>query len=150
MKTVLTYGTFDLFHVGHVNLLRRLKAMGDKLVVGCSTDEFNSIKGKKTIYPFEHRKIILESCRYVDNVFREDCWEQKRDDIHREGASLFVMGDDWAGKFDDLSDVVEVFYIPRTSDISTTEIKTYLSVRSQEKDQELKNLISRALDLISL
>lgn len=148
MKTVITYGTFDLFHVGHVNLLRRLRSMGDRLVVGCSTDEFNSLKGKKTVYPFEHRKIILEACSYVDSVFREDNWEQKRDDIHREDASLFVMGDDWAGKFDDLSDIVEVFYIPRTPDISTTEIKTYLNLRNQEKDQEMRNILSHAIEIL--
>lgn len=149
MKVVITYGTFDLFHAGHVNLLRRLKGMGDKLCVGCSTDEFNVIKGKKTVYPFEQRKLLLESCRYVDAVFAENSWEQKREDIQREGASLFVMGDDWAGKFDYLDDVVDVTYIPRTPDISTTEIKTYLSVRNQEKDQELRNLLSRAIEVIS-
>lgn len=149
MKTVITYGTFDLFHSGHVNLLRRLSEMGDKLVVGCSTDEFNSLKGKNTVYPYEQRKLLLEACRYVDKVFPEISWDQKRTDIRRENASLFVMGDDWAGKFDELSDIVNVFYIPRTPDISTTEIKTYLSIRNQEKDQEIKNLLSRALELMS-
>lgn len=148
MKIVITYGTFDLFHVGHVRLLQRLSDMGDKLVVGCSTDSFNKMKGKRTVYPYEQRKLLLESCRYVDSVFPEDNWEQKREDIHRESASLFVMGDDWAGKFDSLSDIVEVFYIPRTPDISTTEIKTYLSVRNEEKDQEIRNLLTRALGLM--
>ncbi|WP_223669272.1 adenylyltransferase/cytidyltransferase family protein [Kangiella shandongensis] len=148
MKTVITYGTFDLFHVGHVKLLQRLSDMGSKLVVGCSTDSFNQLKGKRTVYPYQQRKLLLESCRYVDKVFPEENWEQKREDIIRESASLFVMGDDWAGKFDSLSDIVEVFYIPRTPDISTTEIKTYLSVRNEEKDQEIRNLLTRALGLM--
>lgn len=148
MKTVITYGTFDLFHVGHVKLLQRLNDMGDKLVVGCSSDSFNMIKGKRTVYPYQQRKLLLESCRYVDKVFPEETWEQKREDITRENASLFVMGDDWAGKFDNLADIVEVFYIPRTPDISTTEIKTYLSVRNQEKDLEIRNLLTRALELM--
>ncbi|MDG2394053.1 MAG: adenylyltransferase/cytidyltransferase family protein, partial [Thalassotalea sp.] len=142
MKTIITYGTFDLFHVGHINLLKRLSELGDRLVVGCSTDSFNSLKGKTTVYPYEQRKALLEACRYVDNVFPEENWEQKRADITREKATLFVMGDDWAGKFDNLSDLVEVFYIPRTPDISSTEVKTYLKVRDEEKTVEIKNLLS--------
>lgn len=141
MKTVITYGTFDLFHVGHVRLLQRLRAHGDRLVVGLSSDSFNQIKGKKTVMPYQHRAEILESCRYVDKVFPETCWEQKREDIIREGASMFAMGDDWAGKFDDLSDLCEVMYLPRTKDISTTEIKGLLSLISQDKLGELRDVI---------
>ncbi|QDC38072.1 adenylyltransferase/cytidyltransferase family protein [Sphingobium fuliginis] len=123
MSTVLTYGTFDLFHFGHVRLLRRLAGLGTKLVVGCSTDEFNMIKGKKVVVPYAQRREILLSCRYVSDVFPENTWEQKRDDIIREKADIFGMGHDWTGKFDDLSDIVEVVYLPRTEGVSTTELK---------------------------
>lgn len=143
MKTVVTYGTFDLFHVGHVKLLARLHELGDRLVVGCSTDAFNKIKNKRTVYPYEQRKAILESCRFVDKVFPESNWEQKRNDLTREGADIFAMGDDWAGHFDELSDQVQVVYLPRTPDISSTEIKELLSVVSQERLKEALNLIQR-------
>lgn len=123
MVTVITYGTFDLFHFGHVRLLKRLRGLGDRLVVGCSSDEFNLLKGKKTVVPYAHRREILLSCRYVSDVFPENNWEQKRDDIIREKADIFGMGHDWTGKFDDLSDVAKVVYLPRTEGISTTEIK---------------------------
>ena len=123
MATVITYGTFDLFHFGHVRLLKRLRNLGDRLVVGCSTDEFNNLKGKKTVVPYAHRREILLSCRYVSDVFPEDNWEQKRADVIREKADIFGMGHDWTGKFDDLSDLVKVVYLPRTDGISTTEIK---------------------------
>lgn len=124
--TVLTYGTFDLFHVGHVRLLRRLRDLGDRVVVGCSTDAFNAVKGKRAVVPFEQRREILLACRYVDAVFAEETWEQKRDDIRREGARIFAMGDDWIGRFDHLRDMVEVVYLPRTPGISTTAIKETL------------------------
>ena len=123
MVTVITYGTFDLFHFGHVRLLKRLRDLGDRLVVGCSTDDFNNLKGKKTVVPYAHRREILLSCRYVSDVFPEDNWEQKRDDIIREKADIFGMGHDWTGKFDDLSDLLKVVYLPRTDGVSTTEIK---------------------------
>ena len=123
MTTVITYGTFDLFHFGHVRLLKRLRSLGDRLVVGCSSDEFNLLKGKKTVVPYTHRKEILLSCRYVSDVFPENNWEQKRDDIIREKADIFGMGHDWTGKFDDLSDLVKVVYLPRTEGISTTDLK---------------------------
>lgn len=123
MVTVITYGTFDLFHFGHVRLLKRLRALGDKLVIGCSSDEFNSLKGKKTVVPYAHRREILLSCRYVSDVFPEHNWEQKREDIIREKADIFGMGHDWTGKFDDLCDLVKVVYLPRTDGISTTDLK---------------------------
>lgn len=123
MKTVITYGTFDLFHLGHVRLLHRLSNLGDRLVVACSTDEFNATKGKRCIMPFEHRLEILEACRYVDKVIPERNWEQKREDIVKQKADIFCMGDDWTGKFDDLKDLCEVVYLPRTEDISTTDLR---------------------------
>jgi glycerol-3-phosphate cytidylyltransferase len=142
MKTILTYGTFDLFHVGHVRLLRRLSAMGDRLVIGLSTDEFNEGKGKKTIISYEQRREILLSCKYVDDVFAEENWQQKRDDILREKADILAMGDDWAGKFDDLGDVTNVIYLPRTEDISTTEVKQMVSYIKQDKKAEIMNAIN--------
>lgn len=123
MKTVLTYGTFDLFHIGHVRLLRRLSELGDRLIVGCSTDAFNAQKDKKCVMPFAQRVEILSACRYVDKVIPEKSWTQKREDIVVENAAIFGMGDDWYGKFDDLSDIVNVVYLPRTENISTTELK---------------------------
>lgn len=126
MKTIITYGTFDILHVGHINLLKRARALGDRLVVGLSSDEFNLGKHKSSLLNFENRKVVLESIRYVDEVFAENSWEQKPDDIRRYKATAFVMGDDWAGKFDFLSALCEVVYLPRTSEISTTEIKKSL------------------------
>ncbi|WP_026693370.1 glycerol-3-phosphate cytidylyltransferase [Peribacillus kribbensis] len=123
MKKVITYGTFDLLHWGHINLLQRAKALGDYLIVAISTDEFNDIKNKKAYHSFENRKKILESIRYVDEVIPEENWEQKKDDIIREGVDIFVMGDDWEGKFDELKEYCEVVYLPRTVGISTTKIK---------------------------
>jgi glycerol-3-phosphate cytidylyltransferase len=149
MTTVITYGTFDLFHIGHVNLFRRLKSLGDRLVVGVSTDEFNSVKGKKTIFPFEHRSEIVSTCRYVDAVFPELTWDQKRDDIKREKASLLGMGNDWVGRFDDLSDVCQVVYLPRTQDISTTEVRQLVNALHQERISELKAATEKVLRLVA-
>ncbi|MCK1994476.1 glycerol-3-phosphate cytidylyltransferase [Peribacillus muralis] len=123
MKKVITYGTFDLLHWGHINLLKRAKDLGDYLIVAISTDEFNALKDKKAYHSFENRKMILESIRYVDEVIPENKWEQKREDIIREGVDIFVMGDDWKGKFDELSEVCDVVYLPRTIGISTSQIK---------------------------
>ncbi len=124
MKRVITYGTFDLLHYGHINLLRRAKALGDYLVVALSSDEFNAIKGKKSFFTYEQRKALLEAIRYVDLVIPEENWEQKVSDIKEYHIDVFVMGDDWVGKFDYLKATgVEVVYLPRTPEISTTEIK---------------------------
>lgn len=123
MKRVLTYGTYDLLHWGHIRLLKRAKALGDYLIVALSTDEFNAIKGKKAYYDFEERKMMLEAIRYVDLVIPENSWDQKKSDILQYQADVFVMGDDWKGKFDDLKDLCEVVYLPRTEGISTTKIK---------------------------
>ena len=148
MTTVVTYGTFDLFHIGHVRLLKRLHSLGDRLVVGLSSDEFNTVKGKNVVIPYEDRKEILLSCRYVDDVFQENCWEQKREDLEREGADIFAMGDDWIGKFDDLQDIVKVVYLPRTQDVSTTELKTVINQVYDEKRREVRNVASHLNTLI--
>lgn len=123
MKKVLTYGTFDLLHHGHINILRRAKEMGDHLTVAISSDEFNAIKGKKAYYNYETRKMILEAIRYVDKVIPEHEWEQKIRDVKEHNIDVFVMGNDWEGKFDFLKDYCEVVYLPRTEGISTTKIK---------------------------
>ncbi len=124
MKRVITYGTFDLLHYGHINLLRRAKALGDYLVVVLSTDEFNWNKKKKKCYfNYEQRKMLLEAIRYVDLVIPETCWEQKPSDIDHYNIDVFVMGDDWKGKFDFLKDKCEVIYLCRTPEISTTKIR---------------------------
>ncbi|WP_018660824.1 glycerol-3-phosphate cytidylyltransferase [Heyndrickxia acidiproducens] len=123
MKKVITYGTFDLLHWGHINLLKRAKELGDYLIVGLSSDEFNQIKNKKSYHSYENRKLILEAIRYVDEVIPENNWEQKIDDIKKHNVDIFVMGDDWKGKFDFLKDYCEVVYLPRTVGISTSKIK---------------------------
>ncbi|WP_117168452.1 glycerol-3-phosphate cytidylyltransferase [Paraliobacillus sediminis] len=123
MKKVITYGTFDLIHNGHINILRRAKELGDHLTVAISSDEFNEIKGKKAYHSYENRKMILEAIRYVDAVIPEDEWEQKVNDVINHDIDIFVMGDDWEGKFDFLVDHCEVIYLPRTVGISTTKIK---------------------------
>jgi glycerol-3-phosphate cytidylyltransferase len=121
-RTVITYGTFDILHIGHINLLQRARALGERLVVGLSTDAFNNGKHKSALLNYENRKAVLEAIRFVDLVFPEENWEQKADDIRKYAADIFVIGDDWRGKFDFLSDACEVVYLPRTTDISTTEI----------------------------
>ncbi len=123
MKTVITYGTFDILHYGHVNLLKRAKALGDFLIVAISTDEFNALKGKKSYYPYEVRKAMLEAIKYVDLVIPETCWEQKVEDIKKYNVDIFTMGSDWEGKFDFLKEYCEVIYLPRTEGISSTKIK---------------------------
>lgn len=126
MKTVLTYGTYDLLHIGHVLLLQRAAQLGDHLIVGLSTDAFNEAKGKQCYYSYEERFAILSALRHVDRIIPETCWEQKADDIARLGVDTFVMGDDWEGKFDHLRQVCEVVYLPRTPTVSTTLTKCQL------------------------
>ncbi|MDE6059148.1 MAG: glycerol-3-phosphate cytidylyltransferase [Clostridia bacterium] len=125
MKRVITYGTFDLLHYGHINLLRRAKALGDYLIVACSTDEFNvRQKNKKSYFTYEQRKELLEAVRYVDLVIPEEDWDQKVNDIREYHADYFVIGDDWKGKFDYLEkEGCKVIYLPRTPEISTSRIK---------------------------
>lgn len=129
MKRVITYGTFDVLHYGHINLLKRAKELGDYLIVALSSDEFNAIKNKKSYYTYEQRKKMLEACRYVDLVIPEHNWEQKISDVQMYKADIFVMGDDWTGKFDFLKEYCDVTYLPRTPDVCSTETKKYLNDR---------------------
>jgi glycerol-3-phosphate cytidylyltransferase len=144
-RVVLTYGTFDLFHAGHLKLLQRAKGLGDRLLVGVSTDEFNAGKGKKTIINFEDRIEIVRSIRYVDEAFPESSWEQKRIDVKKYDVNVFVMGDDWTGKFDFLKDVCEVVYLPRTKGISSSSLKSLLNKSDDSRIQEMR----KALETIS-
>lgn len=127
MKKVITYGTFDLLHHGHIRLLERARALGDHLTVAVSTDEFNLGKGKVCTYTYSERAHILEAIRYVDEVIPETNWEQKITDVKEREIDVFVIGDDWEGKFDFLKEHCEVVYLPRTASISTTQIKSSLS-----------------------
>lgn len=125
MTIVITFGTYDLFHIGHHNILKRAKEYGDKLVVGISTDALNYIKKQKyPVYSESERKIILSSIKYVDDVFFEESLEQKREYVIKYKADILIMGDDWKGKFDELNDICKVIYLPRTENISTTKIKS--------------------------
>ncbi len=139
MKRVITYGTFDLLHYGHINLLRRAKAQGDYLIVALSTDEFNwKEKQKRCYFSYEERKMLLESIRYVDLVIPESKWEQKRTDIHEYHVDTFVMGDDWEGKFDfPEEEGAEVIYLPRTPEISSTQIKSDLKNKTASARKEI-------------
>ncbi len=127
MKKVITYGTFDLLHYGHINLLQRAKALGDYLIVAVSSDEFNRQKGKGCYFSYEERKRMVEALRCVDLVIPEESWDQKISDVREFRVDTFVMGDDWKGKFDFLKDYCEVVYLPRTPEISTTKIKQDIS-----------------------
>ena len=127
MKKIITYGTFDLIHVGHINILRRAKELGDYLIVGLSTDNFNRLKHKEAYHSYEDRKLILEAIKYVDEVIPEENWEQKSEDVKKYNIDTFVMGHDWKGEFDFLKDSCEVIYLPRTDGISTTQIKEDLN-----------------------
>lgn len=132
MKKVITYGTYDLLHYGHINLLRRARELGDYLIVALSTDEFNwNSKGKKSYFSYEERKAMLEAVRYVDEVIPEENWEQKVTDVEKYGIDVFTMGDDWEGKFDFLKEKCEVVYLPRTPEISSTQIKQDLSAKEK-------------------
>jgi glycerol-3-phosphate cytidylyltransferase len=143
-KIIITYGTFDMFHIGHLNLLKRLKAMGDELIVGVSTDEFNLVKGKKTLIPYDQRAAIIAAIEYVDKVIPEDSWEQKVDNIKEFGVDIFVIGDDWQGKFDFLFEFCDVQYLKRTQGVSTTMLKDSLSAIKRISREDLIN----ALDIL--
>lgn len=150
MKTVLTYGTYDLFHAGHVHLLRRAKALGDRLVVGCSTDEFNASKGKKAIFSYEDRAEILKACRYVDEVIPEENWEQKTKDVLANDVQIFAMGDDWAGKFDFLESETGcvVTYLPRTPSISTTDVRSVIKALDDERKKSAVQSAEHLLEML--
>ena len=141
MKTVITYGTFDLFHIGHVNMFKRLSDLGDKLIVAVSTDEFNKIKGKNSIFPFEQRAEIVRSNRYVDLVIPESSWEQKLEDVKTYDVDIFAIGEDWKGKFDFLTDLCEVIYLPRTQDISSTIIRQLLRGIDSDQIEQIKSAL---------
>ena len=134
MKRIITYGTFDLLHYGHINLLKRAKEQGDYLIVALSSNEFNEIKGKNCYFPFEERKKLVQAIRYVDLVIPENSWEQKIDDVKDYKVDVFVMGDDWKGKFDHLNNYCEVVYLERTPAISTTKIKNELGLTDKKKN----------------
>jgi glycerol-3-phosphate cytidylyltransferase len=127
MKRVLTYGTFDTLHFGHIRLLQRARALGDYLIVGLSTEEFNVKKNKKSFHSWDERKYFLESLRYVDLVIAEENWEQKITDVKMYQVDTFTMGSDWQGKFDFLSEHCDVIYLPRTPSISSTQIRETLA-----------------------
>ena len=122
-SVALTYGTYDLFHVGHVRLFERIKQRFDRLVVAVSTDEFNAVKGKRAVVPYADRVAIVRACRWVDEVIAENDWDQKARDIVVHGVDAFVMGDDWQGRFDHLKPLCDVVYLPRTEGVSTSVLK---------------------------
>ena len=138
MKTVITYGTFDLFHVGHLNLLERLSHLGDRLLVGVSTDEFNLLKGKSSFFSFAERSRIIAALSCVEDVFPEHNWEQKVDDIRKYQADVFGIGDDWSGQFNELEEYCQVVYLERTPSISSTEVKRGLSNINAEKIKQIQ------------
>ncbi|WP_318439274.1 glycerol-3-phosphate cytidylyltransferase [Photobacterium leiognathi] len=150
MKTVLTYGTFDLFHVGHIRLLKRLKSLGDRLIVCVSSDEFNSLKGKKSFFSYDERAEIVNACKYVDLVIPENNWSQKRKDIIDNDVDIFAMGDDWKGKFDDLSDLCEVIYLNRTENISTTDIKSKLSAINKDELSVIEERLHDVIEIVKI
>lgn len=142
MTTVLTYGTFDLFHIGHLNLINRLAELGDRLIIGVSTDEFNAGKGKTSVVSYEDRSRIISSIKGVDLVIPETSWEQKISDIAEHGVDVFAIGDDWRGKFDELQDQCEVVYLPRTDGISSTQIKQMLRVLDPSHINEMQEALA--------
>jgi glycerol-3-phosphate cytidylyltransferase len=139
VKRVITYGSFDLLHYGHISLLRRAKAMGQYLVVGLSTESFCALKGKQCYFSYEEREQLLEAVRFVDLVIPETCWEQKVEDVRSYHIDVFVIGEDWKGEFDFLGDLCEVVYLPRTPEISTTQIKSHVDLRGSRSARQRQN-----------
>lgn len=148
-KVVLTYGTFDLLHVGHLNLLERLRKLGDHLIVGVSTDEFNAGKGKRTVIPYADRARLVSALSCVDLVIPEERWEQKAEDITKYHVDVFGMGADWEGKFDELKGYCQVVSLPRTDGISSSQIKTVLSQLDKVHVDKLKNALELMSDIVS-
>lgn len=148
MKTVITYGTFDLFHIGHLNMLERLRDLGDELIVGVSTDAFNTLKGKKSLFSFDERMRIIGALSCVDKVIPEHNWQQKSQDILQYQADVFGIGEDWKGRFDDLESLCQVVYLPRTPTISTTELKQVLSGVNQQAIQQIKAGLDGVLSIV--
>ncbi len=145
---VITYGTFDMFHIAHLNLLKRAKEYGDRLIVGVSTDEFNRQKGKKTLIPFQERIEIVKAIRYVDEAIAEKSWDQKIEDIKKYDIDIFVIGDDWKGKFDYLKEYCEVVYLPRTEGISTSLLKENLKAFYNLDIEGLKKAVETIQSII--
>lgn len=145
-KTVITYGTFDMFHIGHLKLLRRLSDMADRVIVAVSTDEFNELKGKKTLIPYDQRAAIVGAIDCVDLVIPEESWEQKTTDIQKYDVDIFAIGNDWKGEFDFLENLCEVVYLPRTKNISTTDLKKSLTRFLSISQNDLK----QAFDVLEL
>jgi glycerol-3-phosphate cytidylyltransferase len=143
-KIIITYGTFDMFHIGHLKLLKRLSKLADELIVGVSTDEFNKVKGKKVLIPYEQRSEIIRNIKCVDMVIPENNWEQKVDDVVKYNIDIFAMGHDWEGKFDFLKEYCDVIYLPRTVGISTTDLKQQLNKISEINIQD----INRAFEIL--
>ncbi|MCY7294518.1 adenylyltransferase/cytidyltransferase family protein [Alteromonas sp. a30] len=148
LKTVITYGTFDLFHIGHLKMLQRLRSLGDKLIVGVSTDEFNADKGKQSVYAYQERAEIVQALSCVDLVIPENSWVQKQHDIQHHEVSIFGIGEDWRGEFDHLAPLCEVVYLPRTPSISTTEVKKALSSLDADKIQQIKAGLDGVLSIV--
>ena len=148
MKTIITYGTFDLLHIGHINMLERLRALGDRLIVGVSTDEFNAIKGKNSLYSYDDRAKIVGALRCVDEIIPENDWQQKRTDIEKYSVDIFGIGADWQGNFDELSAQCEVVYLPRTPSISTTNLKKILSKIDDTSIKKIKQGLDGVLDIV--
>lgn len=150
-KTIITYGTFDMFHIGHLNLLKRLAEMADKVIVAVSTDEFNEEKGKKVLIPYEQRAAIVQAIDCVDLVIPEQSWEQKISDVKKYEVDIFAIGNDWEGEFDFLKEYCEVIYLDRTQNISTTNLKKslnrFLSVSKEDILQAFETLEMLRKDL---
>lgn len=140
LGTVITYGTFDIFHIGHLRLLKRMRELGERTIVAVSTDEFNRLKGKKALIPYAERKEIIESLSCVDLVIPEHSWEQKIDDIREYGVDTFVMGSDWNGKFDHLKACCQVVYLDRTRGVSSTELRESLASIVAD-DRQISNIL---------
>lgn len=148
MTTVITYGTYDLFHIGHLRLLERAKALGDRLIVAVSTDEFNTIKGKRSFMPYEQRRDIVAAIRCVDLVIPENNWEQKKTDVKEHNVDIFCMGGDWVGKFDELKDLCKVVYLDRTQGIDSTSLRSLARAFDKESLQRLADAHAIIDDLL--
>lgn len=148
-KTILTYGTFDLLHAGHLNLFERLRKMGDRLIVGVSTDEFNAGKGKRTLIPYADRARLVGALACVDLVVPEERWEQKANDVVKYDVDVFGMGSDWTGEFDELKEYCEVVYLSRTDGISSSQIKSMLSQLDEAHINKLKEALELMGDIVS-
>lgn len=139
-RRIITYGTYDMFHIGHLRLLERLSQIANEVIVAVSTDEFNALKGKKTLIPYEQRAEIVAAIKYVDLVIPEYCWEQKKDDIEKYNIDVFAIGDDWRGKFDFLQERCEVLYLPRTQEISSTYLKETLGMFNKFSNENFEKV----------